>query len=197
MKYSDALNLAGEYVEWLRDYCLRIEPVGSVKRGDKAEVHDIELLLIADQTTPKVEFGQKVIYKTGLDEFLAQLVQEGVIRQARNKANGDKLKRFAIVEYSDVEDFCIELFVVRPETWGIQNVIRTGPREFSRRFVTNKNTGGLLPNTLQYVKGETKIVTRETGEALSLPEEADAIAILGIGRIEPSQRWKYGGVGER
>lgn len=191
MKHADALDLAEEYVEYVRDCCLRIEIVGSVKRHDKEEVGDIEFLLIADPTMPRIEFGQKVIYKTRLEERLAQFMREGLLRQARHKADGDKLKRFAIVEYSDVEDFCIEFFIVRAETWGIQNVIRTGPHEFSRLFVTNKAYKGLLPDSLQYIKGETKIVQRATGETLVLPEEADALAILGLGWIEPGQRWKY------
>lgn len=191
MKYADALEVAEEYLELVRDCCTRIEIVGSVKRHDKLEVGDIEFLLIADPTAPRIEFGQKVIYKTKLEERLAQLVREGLLRQARKKADGDKLKRFAIVEYSDVEDFCIEFFIVRADTWGIQNVIRTGPHEFSRLFVTNKAYKGLLPDDLQYVKGETKIVRRDTGEALFLPEEADALAVLGLGWIEPGQRKKY------
>ena len=193
MNHADAVELANEFVEWLRDCCLRIEIVGSVKRADKDDVGDIELLLIADLTNkPKIEFGQKVIYKTRLEERLAQLVREGIFRQARKKADGDKLKRLAIVEYSDVEDFCIELFIVRAETWGIQNVIRTGPHEFSKRFVTNQAKDGLLPDNLEYIKGETKIIDRKTGEALSLPEEADALAVLGLGWIDPNQRRKYG-----
>ena len=192
MKYADALELTGELVEWFRDCCLRIEPVGSVKRGDKEDVHDIEILLIADPVAPKLEFGQKIIYKTRLDKRLAQLVNEGILCEARKNANGDKFKRFAIVEFSDAEDFCIELFIVRPETWGIQNVIRTGPLEFSKRFVTNKAHRGLLPDNLEYIKGETMIIDKATNEALSLPEEADAIAVLGLGWIEPNQRRKYG-----
>lgn len=154
MKHADAVELAIEYMRWVEDCCLRVEVVGSVKRGDKEDVHDIELLLIADTKTPKVQFGQKVIYKTKLDQRLSQFVDEGLLRPARHKANGDKLKRYAVVEHSDVEDFCIEFWIVRPETWGIQNVIRTGPGDFSKRFVTNKEMGGLLPNTLQYIKGE-------------------------------------------
>ena len=193
MNHTAAVKLANEFVEWLRDCCLRIEIVGSVKRADKDDVGDIELLLIADSITPRPEFGQKVIYKNRLEQRLAQLVREGVLQQARKKADGDKLKRLAIVEYSGVEDFCIELFIVRVETWGIQNVIRTGPREFSKRFVSNKNRGGLLPNHLEYIKGETKIIDHDqNGETLSLPEEADALAILGLGWIDPGQRRKYG-----
>jgi predicted nucleotidyltransferase len=158
MKHAYAVKLAGEFVNWLRDCCIRIELVGSVKRGDKDEVHDIEILLIADATAPGLQFGRKIIYKTKLEKLLAQLVREGILREARNKANGDKLKRFAIVEFSEDEDFCLELFIVRPETWGIQNVIRTGPLEFSKWFVTNKAKRGLLPDNLQYIKGETQII---------------------------------------
>ena len=192
MKLAEAVDLAGEYVEWLRDCCLRIEVVGSVKRGDKAEMHDIEILLIADPTAPRPEFGQKVIYKNRLEERLAQLVCEGLLGEAQKKANGDKLKRFSIMEHSmEGEEFCLELFIVRHDTWGIQNVIRTGPLEFSKRFVTNRAHMGLLPDNLQYIKGETRIIDRGTQVNLYLPEEADALAILELGWIEPGQRYKY------
>lgn len=191
MKYADALSLATEYLEWLRDCCLRIEIVGSVKCNDKDEVHDIEIMLIADPSAPRPEFGQKAVYKNKLEQRLAQLVREGVLREARKKANGDRLKRFAIVEHSGIEDFCLELFIVRAETWGIQNVIRTGPSEFSRLFVTNKAQRGLLPDNYQYIKGETVIVRRTSGEPIPLPEERDAIALLGLGWIAPADRRKY------
>ncbi len=191
MKYADALELATEYVEWLRDCCLRIEIVGSVKRGDKEDVHDIEIMLIAVPSAPRPEFGQKVVHKNKLEQRLAQLVREGILREARKKANGDRLKRFAIVEHSSIEDFCLELFIVRPETWGIQNVIRTGPSEFSRLFVTNKAQRGLLPDNYQYIKGETVIVHRSSGAPIPLPEERDAIALLGLGWIAPADRRKY------
>jgi len=113
---------------------------------------------------------------------------------------GEKLKKFVIPGYTTLnilEPFKLELYIVRAETWGIQNVIRTGPSLFSHRYVTNKSltcydlpTGqrypGLLPDQFKYVAGETKIMQGMT--VLSLPEEQDALAVLGLGWIEPKDR---------
>ena len=200
MNYREALDLATRYMEILRPASDRIEIVGSVKRADKLECHDIEILLIPKPGYPRPEFGCKTIYKSHLESILARLQATGKLREPLKKANGPKYKKFAIVEYSQLNDFCLDLFIVNPETWGIQNVIRTGPSLFSHSFVTNQNltftdheTGrrykGLLPNEYQYIRGETKILLGEN--VLSLPEERDAISLLGYGWIEPRERRKY------
>lgn len=194
MIYTEAKTLAEKLARIVITGCHRLEIVGSVKRADKAECHDIEFLVIANEKTPRPEFGQKVIHKTMLDKVLHEMCQDGLLKFVKGK---DRLKQYEIVEAGTVNPFHLELWIVRPETWGIQNVIRTGPSLFSHRFVTNKSstcfvreTGrtwkGLLPDQYTYVRGETKILQGET--ALSLPEEADALALLGLGWIEPKDR---------
>lgn len=194
MIYGEAKELAERLADMISPGCHRLEIVGSVKRVDKAECHDIEFLVIANEKTPRPEFGQKVIHKTMLDKVLYELCQQGVLKFVKGK---DRLKQYEIVEAGTVNPFHLELWIVKPETWGVQNVIRTGPSLFSHRFVTNKSatcfvreTGrswsGLLPDQYTYVRGETKIMHRET--VLSLPEEADAIGLLGMGWIEPKDR---------
>lgn len=192
MRIQDARTLAEQFSIWLQPVCTRLEIVGSVKRMDKEAVHDIEILLIADPTPPKVFFGQKKVYRTLLDEHLATSTPPKRLMQPKNKADGDKLKRFAVAEFSSyAADFCLELFIVQPETWAIQNVIRTGPGDFSKQFVTNKNKGGLLPNRYLYIKGQTQIFDRETNHTLELKEEKDALALLGLGWIAPNRRHKF------
>jgi hypothetical protein len=179
--------------------CERLEIVGGVKRADKPEVHDIEFLVIADVRRPRPEFGQKVIHKTMLDKVLFELCEMGLLKRVMG---GDKLQKYEIVEArkTEVNPFCLEIYIVRPETWGIQNVIRTGPAEFSHCFVTNrgsvcydKESGhhyyGLLPDDCQYIRGETRI--ERNGLPLDLPEEADALVVIGKGWIEPRDRRRY------
>lgn len=195
MKYQEAKDLAQRYAELVKQGCHRLEIVGSVKRADKAECHDIEFLVIADDRTPRPEFGQKVLHKTMLDKVLYDLCQGGALQPI--KTGGEKFKQYGIVEAKTVNPFCLDIFIVRPETWGIQNVIRTGPSLFSHRFVTNQSmsfydreTGrrfnGLLPDQYEYVRGETRILCG--GVALSLPEETNALSVLGLGWIPPVER---------
>lgn len=194
MIYAEARELAERLAKVILPGCLRLEIVGSVKRADKAECHDIEFLVIPDGRTPRPEFGQKVLHKTMLDKVLYELCQDGVLRFVKGK---DRLKQYEIVEAKTINPFHLELWCVRGDTWGVQNVIRTGPSLFSHRFVTNRSatcfvreTGqtwpGLLPDEYRYVRGETRICRGE--ETLYLPEEADALALLGMGWIEPKDR---------
>jgi hypothetical protein len=188
MKYQKAKDLAEMFATMLTLACSRVEIVGGVKRGDREECHDIELLIIPDPHTPRPEFGQKVIHKTTLDKFLFDLCEQSILKF---KKGGDKYKQYEILEAGEPEPFYLELWIVNERTWGIQNVIRTGPRGFSHRFVTPEAMGGLLPNDHRYIKGETRIEV--DGKTLKLPEEADALAVLGLGWIEPKDRHRYAG----
>lgn len=187
MDYLKAKYLAEKYAELIRPGCTRLEIVGSVKRGDKLEVNDIEYLVIADEKAPRPEFGQKIVHKTVLDKVLYDLCEAGYLKF---KMGGDKLKKYELLEAGEINPFHIEIYIVKPETWGIQNVIRTGPSEFSHRFVTNKAYSGLLPDSCEYVRGETQI--KRNGKVLTLPEEADALAVLGLGWIDPKDRHRLG-----
>lgn len=194
MDYQRAKELAEKLAELIKPGCSRLEIVGSTKRGDKSEVHDLEFLCIADTRAPRPEFGQKVVHTTMLNKILFELCESGVLKFIKG---GDRLKQYAIREANTVNPFCLELWIVRPETWGIQNVIRTGPKLFSQRYVTNKSAvcvdketwkrwPGLLPDEFKYVAGETKIMQGMT--VLPLPEEKNALALLGMGWIPPKDR---------
>lgn len=188
MNYQKAKDLAEIYTDWITPSCKRVEIVGSVKRGDKPTVHDIELLVIVDPKPPRPEFGQKVLHKTILDKRLFDLCEDGILKF---KKGGDKYKQYEILEAGEPEPFHLELWIVNERTWGIQNVIRTGPKGFSHRFVMQRSLGGLLPNDHRYIKGETRIECN--GVTLSLPEESDALAVLGLGWIEPKHRHRWAG----
>ena len=200
MKINKSLEYAEQFLELLSPACDRIEIVGSNKRQDKTDVHDIEILLIAKNERPVPEFGKpNQVYKNKLEKVIADLHYQDILRHAADKKDGDKLKKRAIVGVGELNEFCLELYIVQPETWGIQNVIRTGPSIFSHCFVTNKSKGaysreentwyaGLLPDQYTYVRGETKILFE--GNQFSLPEEKDAIEILGFGWVEPRDRIK-------
>jgi len=202
MKLQEARRLADKYAALIQPGCVRLEVVGSVKRGDKDEVHDIEFLVIADDRRPRPELGDLKRYgnkipKTMLDKLLFELCEQGLFKQV---LGGDKLKKYVIVEVEGLNPFHLEIYIVRQETWGILNVIRTGPGVFSHCFVTNKSGicydkeshhfyYGLLPDDCQYIRGETRI--ERNGLTLDLPEEADALAVIGKGWIEPRDRWRF------
>ena len=197
MIIHEAKVLAERYASYIQPACSRLEIVGSVKRYERndADCHDIEFLVIADPKTLRPEFGQKVIHKNMLHKVMFDLCEMGLLKFVKGK---DKFRKYAILDIETFEPFHLELWIVTERTWGIQNVIRTGPKGFSHRFVMQKSLGGLLPDDHRYIKGETRIEC--DGVTLNLPEEADALAVLGLGWIEPKDRHRWAGnapVGER
>lgn len=206
MNYSKASEYANKFLSRLASFCERIEVVGSVKRNDKPEVHDIEILLIQKQGHPIPEFGRPNIYTSWIDKAMADLEYEGLLRQAADKKDGDRYKKRAIIGTGELNEFCLDLFIATSATWGLQNMIRTGPSLFSHRAVTNRSamafdreTGnkysGFLPNDLKYIRAKDapdKLSRVMRGaEVLKLPEERDAIEMLGFGWIPPSERRKF------
>lgn len=207
MNYDNARTLAEKYLSLISPVCIRAEIVGSTKRMKPEDIHDIEILLIQKPGNPLPEFGRpKNIYKTHLDKLLADMEYNGLIRQAADKKDGDKLKKRAIIGGDNLNEFCIEFYIVTPATWGLQNLIRTGNAWFSHRCVTNKNvmawnreTGakmpGFLPNDLRYVKGKDlesgESCIKRGEEILALPEEQDVINLIFGKWIEPKDRAAY------
>lgn len=200
MIYSAALELANKYAELILPGCKRLEIVGSVKRADQTQVHDIEFLLIPDESRGKLEFGKK-IPPIRFFQVMDDLCAKNMLRFVSGKS---KQRRYEILEVPVTQTlymnpFYLELYIVTPDTWGIQNVIRTGPSAFSHAFVAHRSLTiydektrayykGLLPDDLTYMVGETTICSGET--PLSLREERDALALIGHGWVEPKDRMR-------
>ncbi len=200
MLLQKAQQITSKLFDIFAPVCERLEVVGGVKR-EKKDVHDVEFLMILKEGRPLPEFGKpKNIYQTHLDQLLADMEYEGILRQASDKKDGARYKKRALIGTGELNEFCVDLFIVTEKTWGIQNVIRTGPALFSHRFVTNRDKKfysyelkrefyGFLPNDLEYVRGET--VIERGGVVLDLPSEKDVIELLGVGWIPWTERASF------
>ncbi len=190
MNYSLVKQICEYLVLNLSESCQRIEPAGSFRRK-KADCGDLELVCIPKPGAPRPDFGQKRIFTSYLDLALFHL--ECGERLGRRIKDGEKYKQIIIRTESfglvHLTEFKLDLFIVRPETWGVQFAIRTGPAEFSHRFVTRKNQGGLLPNHLKVEDG--LLWDTQTGSAFSTPTEFDFFKHIGLPWIEPEDRQSY------
>lgn len=177
---SIALALVGE----LQPYCARIEIAGSIRR-QRPEVGDIELVCV-----PRIE--QRVITGCLLPQFVNELDQY-VTRQLMTdrwdyrldkngrRAYGPKFKRLLVRD----PFAALDLFsVIEPAQWGVINLIRTGPADYSRRCVTPRYKGGYLPNDCEVRDGG---IYRD-GALLPCPEEADVYRICGRDYEAPDVR---------
>jgi DNA polymerase/3'-5' exonuclease PolX len=186
MNYLTAKHIANELVTGLRDACQRIEIAGSVRRA-KAEVKDLELVCIPLPGAPRPEFGQKP-FVSWLGQALHNLEQANYL--GTRIKDGEKYKQIIIntksLGFITTELFKLDLFIVRPETWGVQFAIRTGPAEFSHKLVTRQEWGGLLPDHMKVEDG--LLWDTQTRQVIPTLEEQDFFAALGLEWLEPKAR---------
>jgi len=208
MKYADALGIAEYLLRELQDACecefdppLDVERLckigGGLRRG-KADVHDIEIIAKPVLTAPRPEFGMP-IFKTEFDKILHGIEHSGQLSRIKGK---DKMKQYAInLEMFHLprlmEAFTVEFYLVTPPAqWGVDFLIRTGPKEFGQWIVTSRNLGGRMRPGYRVkdaaVWRDDQIDSKGhpfPGEKpLSMPSEQDLFDFLGLSWIEPGER---------
>ena len=151
---STATSAANALVRTLEPACVQIEIAGSIRRQQDT-VGDIELVAI-----PKLEEGRGdgQLFCTGEVNLLHQLTGRLVMSDGhqdftalasgtsgRKPAWGNRLRRFGFHHLN--RWFVVDLHITSPERFGCLMVIRTGPKEFSKRFVTHRRQGDRYPTT--------------------------------------------------
>jgi DNA polymerase/3'-5' exonuclease PolX len=172
MDITEAKYLAYTIRKELEHYFTRLEVAGSIRRN-KPEVKDIELIGV-----PKLEhhlnlLGEKFAIRSLIDEYDWSDLGKPI-------KNGSRYKQIE-TKYG----INLDLFIIFPPSeWGVQFVIRTGPASFSRRVVTQRHKGGLLPSDCKVKDG----AVYRYGELVPTPEEEDFFNLLEIDYINPSRR---------
>lgn len=204
MKYRDALFLSMWFLDQLSPTCERSAIAGGTRR-EKADVHDLELMVQPKMEYVKPVFGKHYKKLTPLDEKLAELNEEGALFP---KMGGDKYKKFSIGRWADfgmeepINPFMLDLFIVTPPAqWGIILAIRTGPGSvddnFSKWIVTPRREGGCLPDGWRVKHGalwredqlDAKREPRKGEETpLTMDDEPSFFAFLGLPWMEPKDR---------
>lgn len=165
MKLEAAREIVSVLMEFLRPQCERIEIGGSIRRGNKDEVKDAELVAIP---------------KPGLLTFLDEMVAEGGIEKAlygekQTTRWGDKYRGML---YQGLK---IELFLTDADSWGYQFWLRTGPGE-ANTFIMKWLKWKKAP--IQSKEG----AWRWGNQRLRVSNEVEMFAMLGMPYIEPQNR---------
>lgn len=172
-----AEGLASKIISALAPGCERIEVAGSIRRK-KETVGDIEIVAI-----PIVQrnlLGEPTEnFPTLLDQILGSLIMDERIK--RGQRWGDKFRQFHPAAQPNIT---VDLFLVTPESWGVQFMIRTGSAEFSRKAVTQQSKGGFLHNDCHIHNGRVWYHGRD----VQTPEETDVFKWLNCGWVEPCKR---------
>lgn len=172
--------------EWLRDrardvvatlapWCARIEIAGSIRRK-VALVGDIEIVF---QPRPSADMFGVVQESAGQVWMLCnRLVEQGFFCRA-TKA-GDRYRQYPL-RIGDAT-INLDLFaVLPPATWGVILAIRTGPADFSQRFVTAAHR-----KNRQVRDGAVYCVS--TGQAIPTDTEEQAFDAVGLPWVWPRLR---------
>jgi DNA polymerase/3'-5' exonuclease PolX len=155
MEYERALSIANEVKDILSPFCSRCEIAGSIRRK-KNDCGDVEIVCI-----PKK-----------IREFC----------DAVNK--WQKIKGEPIGKYTQrihKSGMKLDIFMATPENWGCIFLIRTGPWEFSKDWMSI-----IVKKSGQYEQKEGHLHFQ--GNRIPVLEERDYFDFMGIPYIEPENR---------
>jgi hypothetical protein len=178
MPLAQAREIVERLVERIAGRCERIEIAGSIRRG-RADVKDAEIVVI-----PTADLF------ADLDEMVAQ----GAIRKALYGEQG--LTRWGTAYRGLVFDgLRVEIFTADVHSWGNQFWLRTGPgdaNQFVMKWLIWKRAplrfqGGHVWHSANWLQAGG-VWAADDKRKLSLREEADLFAVLGMPEIEPGLR---------
>lgn len=180
---ENARPIAESFVELIRESCRRVEICGSIRRGELS-VKDAEIVC-------ESKVGKSASSMFDDDDLLACRLESllnspgsGVSLDTRTPRNGPKYKRLLFAPNNKGRAIPIDLFIVSPPAqFGVIQLIRTGPADFSRLFVSRVYPGA-MPEGHRVKDG--RIVAH--GASIYTPDEASVFETCGIGFIEPEQR---------
>lgn len=177
-----AVMLAEQLIAHLSPYCTRIQLAGSCRRG-KESVKDIELVAI-----PKWEaaglFADGMLNSLNLE--LDRMVGNGALLRGEtlrsdgsiSRAWGPLYRKAAILH--DGIKINVDIFQCQETNWGNTLLIRTGPWEFSKWYVTELLRRGY--------KHEDGFVLSPHGTRLEVLDEIRAFALVEVPYVEPFAR---------
>lgn len=150
-------------VATLRDHCERIAIAGSVRRQVHYP-HDVEIVCI-----PKKHAGRPTT------QFCLAVQSLGKILKGKKRGihNAKYLRLWVNEEH-------VDLFIVEPDVWGMQLLIRTGPADYSRHILAEFNKRGF--------HSENAVLSNASGKELCFGEEADIFEFLNFDYVHPTDR---------
>lgn len=173
---------ASELVMALEPAVNRIEVAGSIRRG-RQDVGDIELVAVPQYAhVQDGMFGTKTVNR--LTERVDELIAAGVLRpHPTDPKRGDRYSK--LIE--PTTGLQLDLFSAAKDTFGLILLIRTGPAEYSQRFVTEIRRRGL-----HVAHGQLHVGSLGCGsidcEVVPTPEERDVYAAAKWASIPPGAR---------
>ena len=170
MNLSDAKVKAKKIVAQLAPYCDRIEIAGSIRR-QKPVVGDIEIVCIP--IIEEVPYGLFETQWVRVDGFINTI-------NAWEKVKGDPENGKYTQRIVDGEK--VDIFIARPENWGLIFAIRTGSADYSHHVLAAgwKKAG--------YISHDGMICTFPHRKPIPVREEQDLYDLIKVKWLDPAYR---------
>jgi len=160
----------------------RIEIAGSVRRG-RADVGDIEIVAV-----PLIETVPEGMWESREANLLSAridaLIADGILaNHPTDPKRGDRYSKL-IEPTSGLQ---LDLFSATADTFGLIYLIRTGPADYSHRFVTDLRRRDLHVSGGQLHRGSLGCGSYVC-EVIPTPEETDVYSAAGWKFVRPEMR---------
>jgi DNA polymerase/3'-5' exonuclease PolX len=189
-KLEDAKKLAEWLVGELKPFCEIVEIGGSIRRG-KPEVKDIEIIAIPkweDAPAPPTDLfsGPGTVAVNILHDHIVERAMLGirwikpgtsVIEDWKPKPDGKYWRALLLMGGEEIK---LDLFLARPENYGVIKMIRTGPADFNKALFAYLNGGGNFSVRDGQLFGFISPIL--------CPTEEDFFRAIGIKFIPPAHR---------
>jgi DNA polymerase/3'-5' exonuclease PolX len=166
---SEARFVADQLLARFTSAVQRIEVAGSIRRG-RQDVGDIEIVAIPIiRTEPDGFFGERRtnLLTVALDEMVAT----GMLQShPTDPKRGERYSK--LMHPSGLQ---LDLFSTTAESWGLIYLIRTGPADYSRQFVTDLRKRALHASEGQLHRGSMGCGSYVC-EVVPTPNEEDVYA---------------------
>lgn len=181
MKLEHAQEQGNLLVSALAKFCLpkMCMVVGSTRRLVD-EPGDLELLCCPDLNGhPRLEFG-KPAFSSFFDQALHGMVEKNILTPT-NK--GNLCRKY----YLNSSHSKLQIWVLYdPSLWGVCATVYTGPADFSKWVVTQRQFGGALPDGHRITDGWKLYDMYQS--RITVPTEGEFLEFLGLGWVEPKDR---------
>ncbi len=168
-----ARGIAADIMTTLFTYCNKIEIAGDLRRGSQS-VDAITLVV-----KPKTYLQQSMFSIAPQSHSILEAFHWPLLGQVIK--NGPRRKQIRLPQGIN-----LDLHIVSPPAqWGVILAINTGPADFSKWIVTRRDRGGALPSDYRVRGG----AVRQGNELIEMPEEVQFLQFLGLGWIEPGDRY--------
>lgn len=202
MWIKEAFEAASALVEEMRPFCERVEIAGSIRRGCQ-EVKDVELVVI-----PRRLPGN-VLDLFGTTEEVNSLHAWALEAEGRGLLRWIKTGTSEVIPWTPKpegkywrglvrETVKLDLFLARPDNFGLIFLIRTGHKKFSSGVLGHAKRNTPYQTESSYfeeheIKGRGEpegylVEKKRWGRRVETPEERDVFDLLRLEWVEPRDR---------